>query len=207
MLCSLALSMLLGSIALAGVDGQIAPEASGDQLNSIENRPISAPSAIDIESVISPVATSSTGWLGRSAASLGFVLVLIAAGAWGLKKFSASSDGGSQGQLIEIAARKILGPKQSVCLVRVGARAVLIGVAGDSIRPLMEINDSTELHEALGRESSSRFSAMLSDESDEMSKIPSNSVEPPTDEPNRALKVRDAIRRLRSYAQEVGGGR
>jgi flagellar biogenesis protein FliO len=89
--------------------------------------------------------STGTGWL-RTTASLAGVVALILLLAWGYRAAQGATRRlpGLRGRgagILELAARLPLGPRQSVCLVRVGPRLVLIGLTGERISALDVIDD------------------------------------------------------------------
>jgi len=107
--------------------------------------------------------------LGRAdAASMAWpllvVLGLIFLAALAVRKFMPRGMRASGGNAINILARQHLSSKQSLCLVQVGRRVVLVGVTGEQMSALSEITDREELADLtvkLARSAPSSFSATL----------------------------------------------
>ena len=78
-------------------------------------------------------------------AALGGILLLIGGGVWCLRRMMPGVRAVSDNRLIEVLSRAAVGPKQSVVLVRVGSRLVLLGVGSDSMQKLTEIHESAEV--------------------------------------------------------------
>ncbi|QDV89173.1 Flagellar biosynthesis protein, FliO [Phycisphaerae bacterium RAS2] len=75
---------------------------------------------------------------------LAFVLVVIVALAWAARRmFPRMGRVGGEGA-ITVLSRCALSPKQSLCLVRLGRRVVLLGLTADRINTLAEITDPDE---------------------------------------------------------------
>ncbi|MDX2199437.1 MAG: flagellar biosynthetic protein FliO [Phycisphaerae bacterium] len=95
-----------------------------------------------------PTQTTSIGtklpWT-RSAAALVGVLALIALLAWGYRSFTS----GTLARLprrrrtatIEVLSRAALSPRHSVCLLRIGDRAVLVGLSPQSVATLDVVSE------------------------------------------------------------------
>jgi flagellar biosynthetic protein FliO len=84
-------------------------------------------------------------WLNLTA-RLGVVLLVIWAAFWGMRWYTQRTQiaGGSRGEL-EVLETRALGPNRSLQLVRVGRRAVLVGVTADRINQLLQIDDPEEV--------------------------------------------------------------
>lgn len=86
-----------------------------------------------------------TGDLGAMAlqliSSLVAVLGLMAAVFYGIRRFSRGRGPGAAGSPIRILANQALGVKKSICMVQVPGRILVLGISGDSIRRLSEIDD------------------------------------------------------------------
>jgi len=92
------------------------------------------------------------------------VLGLIFIAALAVRKLMPRGMRGSGGSAINILARQHLSNKQSLCLVQVGRRVVLVGITGEQMSALSEITDREELGELtakLARSAPSSFSATL----------------------------------------------
>jgi len=103
----------------------------------------------------SAVSSNGTGW--RTAAALGGVVGLILLLAWG---YRAVANGGGRWPLalrskhpalIEVVSRTAISPRQSLCLVRIGPRLVLLGVTPDAVRTLDVIQDADAVAQLLGQ--------------------------------------------------------
>jgi flagellar biogenesis protein FliO len=93
-----------------------------------------------------PAAAARTSWL-RTTLSLGGILGLIGLLAWGYRVASGRGHlafvaRGRHPGLIEVLSRATLSPRQSLCLVRVGPRLVLLGLTPDAVRALDVIPDA-----------------------------------------------------------------
>lgn len=75
---------------------------------------------------------------------LAFVLVVIVALAWAARRMFPRMGRSGGGDAITVLSRCTLSPKQSLCLVRLGQRVVLLGLTPDRINTLAEISDPDE---------------------------------------------------------------
>lgn len=103
---------------------------------------------------------SGSGWtrsLGSLAAVVGVILFL----SWGYKATAgkaAMSLKSRRPGLIQIVSRTSLSSRQSLCLVRVGPRMVLVGVGADSLRTLDVIDDADVVGQLAGAAESAKTS-------------------------------------------------
>lgn len=90
-------------------------------------------------------AAAGPSWT-RTVAALAAVVALIALLAWGYRAFGGGGVGHALRQrrpgIIQIISRAPISPRQSLCLVRVGPRLVLIGVSPDRMQSLDVIADA-----------------------------------------------------------------
>lgn len=85
--------------------------------------------------------TSLLGLLFRVALSLGFIVFLIWAAVWVMRRFSDVGNRTSgTGGLVEVLARSYIAPKKAVYVLRVGDRALAVGVTESSITPLADLD-------------------------------------------------------------------
>ncbi|RMF81313.1 MAG: hypothetical protein D6744_07280, partial [Planctomycetota bacterium] len=90
----------------------------------------------------------------RSIGSLAAVVALIVLLAWGYRA-AATSGWNIVGRprrpgVVQVISRAALSPRQSICLVRVGPRMVLVGVTADHVRPLDVIDDAALVAQLAG---------------------------------------------------------
>ncbi len=160
------------------------------------------------QQALRPRQASSSGSWWRTAAALAGVVGLIVFLAWGYR--TATSGGlqlwGRQRQpgLIEVLSRVTLGPRQSVCLLRIGPRMVLVGQSGDGLRTLDVIDDADLTARLAGQaltrrsdSSTAEFRQVLKGQARQYRKT---TTAPPADEPQLdrvRQNVLEAIERLR----------
>ena len=106
-----------------------------------------APASKDQKQEASPV---TAGAIWRTALSLVLVLALIVGGSYWLRRFSPRGKAFSHAGGIEIIARNHVNPKQSMCLVKVGPRLVLVGLSPNHMASLDVIDDPDEVSQLLG---------------------------------------------------------
>ena len=88
--------------------------------------------------------TSLIGLLFRVAFSLAFIVLLIWGAVWVMRRFSGGGIRSAGGDaLVDVLGRTYLAPKKAVYVLRVGDRALAVGVTESAITPLVEL-DLTE---------------------------------------------------------------
>jgi flagellar biosynthetic protein FliO len=102
-------------------------------------RPIKRRAGADRSRAIKQSAGTGVQWYRNGFVALGSVLLLIAIVAWGLKRFGPKGQLG--GSAIRILSRSHLSPKQSLALIRVSNRVILVGITPDRISPLTTFDD------------------------------------------------------------------
>ena len=90
------------------------------------------------------------GAIWRTVLSLVLVLVLIVGGSYWLRRFSPRGSPFRRAGGLEIIARNHINPKQSMCLVRVGSRLLLVGLSPNHMASLDVIDDPEEISQVLG---------------------------------------------------------
>lgn len=139
---------------------------------------------------------------------------LVAAGV--LKKFLARSRrGGHSG--IDVLEKAFLSPKQSLALVRIGRRVMLVGVAPERISLLTTIRDPAEVDQLLantagGRTGQAHFGTLLIRETADYGPDESEATEEPIGEaPYRTVcqtqqDIKDLLKRVQSLNETVRPG-
>ncbi len=94
-------------------------------------------------------AIQSVPWYRGGLFSLVVVLAVIAGIALLLKRLVPAMRV-SQNGAIDILSRNAIGPKQTLALVRMGRRVVLLGVTSDRVNMLCEVSDPVEVAELVG---------------------------------------------------------
>lgn len=142
--------------------GQVAPAAEtapaadgGPEVGQTQPGTLTGPACPSRSTV---ARDSAGGWLGSKSVpwyrsglvSLGVVLAAIAGVSLLLRRLVPSVRA-MNGGAIEVLGRNHLAPKQSLTLVRVGRRIVLVGVTPERLSTLCVIDDPQEVAELLGR--------------------------------------------------------
>lgn len=81
---------------------------------------------------------------GGGLVPLAIVLFSILAGAWFIRRFLTKGRLGSSAA-IKVLSRTCLSSKQSLVLVKIGKRVLLVGITPDHISPLADIDDPIEV--------------------------------------------------------------
>jgi flagellar biosynthetic protein FliO len=91
--------------------------------------------------------TTSVWWVFMS---LSLVLALIAGTAYILRRFLPGSQRVGRSSAIEILSRSTINPKQSLCLVRLGNKLLLVGLSPNHMSCLANIDDPEEIAQISG---------------------------------------------------------
>lgn len=134
------------SIVSAGPAGATQPESpaaspASQPISAFENRPIGG-AASGAQS-----SDNSTGssWLSSAFWSLGLVVGLILLCAYAVKRWMPGTLGGRQVGPFKMLARWSIATRQSLTLVQVGRRVLLLGVTPGQINTLAEVTDPAEI--------------------------------------------------------------
>ena len=90
------------------------------------------------------------------------VLALIGLCAFGFRRWMPSKSPLLGGNVVKILARHYVSGKQSVCLMRLGRRLLLVGVSPDRLSTLCEFTDPEEVAELVGAVESGRPNSFTS---------------------------------------------
>lgn len=94
---------------------------------------------------------SATPW-SKSLLAFAVTGLLLGGGVMLLKRLFPTRNGGKPSALLEVLARTPVGPKQSVVLLRVAGRVIVVGVSPDTMATLTEIRDEQEVEKILLKE-------------------------------------------------------
>jgi flagellar biogenesis protein FliO len=154
------------SLAWAGrsMAAPAAPLAGPVDGSAVANARIVAPppnrSAVDSEAIRHPAdgpagkspAPASQGLeLSRVGFALAIVIALILGLRWGGKKLFGSAVVGHSTRAVQVLARSPISARQSILLVRVGRRVIVVGDNGAQMNPLSEITDPDEIASLVGQ--------------------------------------------------------
>lgn len=85
--------------------------------------------------------TSLIGLLFRVAFSLAFIVLLIWGAVWVMRRFSSVGIRSAGGDgLVDVLGRTYIAPKKAVYILRVGDRALAVGVTESAMTPLAELD-------------------------------------------------------------------
>jgi len=88
------------------------------------------------------------------------VLALILAAAWVVKRFMPGKRLWTGSGVMEVVARTTLSSRQTLVLVKMGQRLILLGVTSDRISTLTEVTDPEEIAMLVGRIASQQSESM-----------------------------------------------
>lgn len=126
--------------------GDVAKAASPAVVAPASGRP---PTFLGRKRIVDEAAASAAGaaqapWYRTSFGALALVLGLMALLYFGLRRWAPSIKVQDAG-LVRVMGRTVVGPRQSLLLVSVGHRVVLVGVSPDRIDRVCEISDADEV--------------------------------------------------------------
>lgn len=90
-------------------------------------------------------AAPSLGAFWSTLGALGIVVVLILGLARVWKKHGPMAGIGGEQGTIELIGRRVIGPRQTIFLVRLGSRVLVIGASPEGLRTLAEVTDPVEV--------------------------------------------------------------
>jgi flagellar biosynthetic protein FliO len=133
-----------------------AHDGSTVEIASLESQPVggtrqSTDSLLDIRKDLpkknADIKKTSTWWVFMS---LSLVLALIAGTAYLLRRFLPGSQRVGRSSAIEILSRSVINPKQSLCLVRLGNKLLLVGLSPNHMSCLANIDEPEEIAQISG---------------------------------------------------------
>jgi flagellar biogenesis protein FliO len=149
-----------------------------------------------------PAGGSTTPWYRRGPVALGAVLAVIIVGAWLTRRYVPSVKTMNGAGPVQVVGRAYLSPKQTIALVQVGKRHVLVGVTPERITNLGHIRDPNESFELkveasqpASKEPAPRFEQVLASESSEYADLDAIPLPPA---PDNGSQLRETMGELRS---------
>ncbi len=148
---------------------------------------------------------ATTPWYRSGLGALAVVLAIVGLAAWAVRRWIPSARINDSGGL-RVVGRTSVTPKHSVALIRVGRRFVLVGVSGERMTALCDVNDPDEVAELTrqaGITGADAFNEVLLNEA-------TNYREPAEDEPVAARSpstgstrpLNDLLQRLKSLQRQ-----
>ena len=137
-------------------DSDVTAAASSRPAASAESRPLlrSGARKTETETDGKSIGPPSGGTAGddwwRMVAALALVLGLILALRWLLRRLGGGRGSPGASGEVELLSRTPLSARHSVLLVRVGKRVLVVGVGGDNLRTLTEIEEPEQVSQLLG---------------------------------------------------------
>jgi flagellar biosynthetic protein FliO len=101
--------------------------------------PAQTTAAVEEDMEIPSLTESVLPSLTRIGVSLAVIVGIIYLAVFMLRKLSGNKLGGQKGTTIQVIEHAYLGPKKSVCLIRLADRALLVGVTETNINMLTEL--------------------------------------------------------------------
>ncbi|NLF30706.1 MAG: flagellar biosynthetic protein FliO [Planctomycetes bacterium] len=135
--------------AEAAPDPQPTPPASAPARPDTESRAVQR-SAKEEQAVGRTGAANDAGTLWQTLAALALVVVLIFLARRLLGRFAGGRMGNRAPGVVEVLSRTPVGSRQSVMLLRVGPRVLIVGAGGETMTTLAEIDDPQQVSQLLG---------------------------------------------------------
>jgi flagellar biosynthetic protein FliO len=152
----------------------------------------------------------SGGWLDF-ALPLAAVLALIGAVVWAVKKYLPNVRRLTGSTAMKVVARTHLSPRQSIAVVRLGRRLLVVGQTADNLSPLGVVEDPEEVSELLGQIESGKagsavgnFNRVFQKTDEEFAAVDEEADGEPAD--GEIDRVRTELESLTRKVREVTGG-
>lgn len=153
---------------------------------------------------------SGNGLMGF-ALPLAGVLALIAIIVWAVKKYLPNVRRLTGSTAMKVVARTHLSPRQSIAVVRLGRRLLVVGQTADNLTPLGVVEDPEEVSELLGEIESGKatsavghFNKVFQKTNDEFAAADEAADGEPED--GEINRVRTELESLTRKVREVTGG-
>ncbi|MCH7700887.1 MAG: FliO/MopB family protein [Planctomycetes bacterium] len=176
--------------------GQILPPSSGDVGEDAQDKtPIRRQGRLG-------AAGREMPWYRGPVASLAAVLVLIVGAAVALRRMSGRNPI-RKNSVINVLSRTPVGVKQELALVHVGRRMLLLGICGDRMTPLCDIDDPAEVAHIRGQlartgqgSSQESFERALAEETGRHRDVPMEEQKPSAQHAGHARRAQHHLRNL-----------
>lgn len=188
MLCA-AMCLLLAGSAVWAQNGPESPPAA--QTDSVHRAvpPPGGQSGSEARRVQGARRETGGGWL-ETLGALAAVAALLLAARYLVKRAGKNPVGGAPG-VVGVLARKALGPRQELVLVRLGAKLILVGASPNGLNAISEVTDPQEVQ---------RLVESAGQEASVISRLLGGGAKPPADP--SASGVRNLAGKLRTLADE-----
>lgn len=117
----------------------------------MDKKPAAGPNAGDDTRVIGRQNPTKGFWQVGDFLPLAIVLALVLAAAWAVKRYLPARRLVTGSGVLEVVARLPLSPKQSLVLVKMGQRMVLVGVTPERVNTVCHVDDPEQVAELTGR--------------------------------------------------------
>jgi len=129
---------------------QVAASEPARSVPETASRKLAPRSVSTARSIDRPAAPTPTAAIGTVASSLAIVLGLFVALAWFSKRFGPAGSAALPKEAVELLGRAPLAGRQSMQLIRVGNRLLLVALSAGGAETLTEITDPVEVEHLAG---------------------------------------------------------
>jgi flagellar biogenesis protein FliO len=137
------------------------PNAGQAAAVASENRPLPGlGQQVENQKVGRPSNTVNSDVWWQTLGALVLVVGLIFGLKWFLGRYGAGRSGLRASSVVEVLSKTAVSSRQSVMLIRVGRRLLIVGAGGDGMNTLTEIDDPEEVSELLGAIERSRAASL-----------------------------------------------
>ncbi len=158
-------------------------------------------------------ATDGGGWW-QTLGALALVVVLIFLARHILARFAGGRAAGGASGVVEVLSRTPVGSRQSVMLLRVGGRVLVVGAGGETMNTLTEIDDPEQVSQLLGAVERARagslsgaFAGALHGQQAAWADDGTEDDLPTAGRPTTSSPVRGAVDQMKTVLGRLRGGR
>lgn len=185
----------LEAVARSGATSVAPPTSAGDA-EIIPRKPAGRAAG----NRISPPVAPSGGWM-RMLQPIAVVFAIMALLTWAGRKWLPQARQASNAQsVIRVLARQHLSSKQSLCLVKLGPKVVLLGVTPESIASVLEIRDPDDAASLVAAVESTRgrsFTRAMAAFSASTEQEDARELDSPDRSPDANEQIKEMVRRVR----------